>query len=232
VTPEVRKVALFFGTTLLVGLAAVVMAPRFLGVAAGPEADLVAQLARTERDGMTLSLRGIEVPLTSKHHHFDRIVVQVDLQSRTAEASSTLDFTGALGGTEVSSLGVEKTRFAYAGKWQPADGWAPRLAAVVMALEDRRRALEQGDVHLLAAVTGAPAVTLAPDDGLEHVFSLQQRRYQAKAWYIRLDRDSAAVTEEFRLTGVLPDRPFDEEGRRSLTLERRDGEFFFSKGLM
>ena len=47
-TPELRKVALFFGTTLLLGVIAVVMAPRFLGAAAGPEAELVAQLARTE----------------------------------------------------------------------------------------------------------------------------------------------------------------------------------------
>jgi hypothetical protein len=232
VTPELRKVALFFGTTLLVGLVAVVMAPRFLGAAAGPEADMVAQLARTERDGLSLAIPGTELPLRSKHHHFDRIVVQVDLAARTAEALSTLDFTGALGSTEVSSLGVEKTPFAYAGKWQPSDGWAPRLEAVVKALEDRRRALERADARLLAAVTGSPAVTLAPDDALEHVFLLRDRRYEAKAWYIRLERDSAAVTEVFRLTGVLPDRPVDEEGRRSLTLERRDAEFFFSKGLM
>jgi hypothetical protein len=232
VTPELRKVALFFGTTLLLGVIAVVMAPRFLGAAAGPEAELVAQLARTERDGMSLALPGVERPLTSRHHHFDRVVVQVDVAARTADASSTLDFSGALGSTEVSSLGVEKTRFTYAGKWQPADGWAPRLAAVVKALEERRRALEQGDTRLLALVTGSPAVTLAPNEELEHVLLLQERSYQAKAWYIRLERDSASVTEEFRLTGVLPDRPFDEEGRRSLTLERRGGEFFFSKGLM
>jgi hypothetical protein len=54
-----------------------------------------------------------------------------------------------------------------------------------------------------------------------------------KGWYLRLERDSALVSEDYRLTGVTPDRPVDEEGTRRLEL-RLDahGEFYFARGLM
>jgi hypothetical protein len=231
VTPELRKVLLFFGTSIAVGGVGLVLAPRLLGIVAGPEADIVSQLAHTEREGLTLSIPGAGAPLTSKHHHFDRIVVQTDLHAGSAEAASTLDFSGRLGFTEVSSLGVEKTLLTYAGGWKPASGWAPRLAAVVSALDARRRAIEQGDVGTLASLARAEA-GVASDPELARILTLEDRAYAAKAWYIRLDRDSASVTEEYRLSGKLPDRPVDEEGRKSLALQRDGGEFFFPKGLM
>ena len=44
---------------------------------------------------------------------------------------------------------------------------------------------------------------------------MTQRRYQARAWYVRADRNpqtgetTARVTEEYRLQGNTPDRPVD-----------------------
>jgi hypothetical protein len=230
VSPEGRKVLIFFGTTLVVGTLAVVAAPRLLGWAAGPENDILMALVRTTREGMTVSVAGAGATLVSREVHFDRITVQVDPTSRTAEALSTLDFTGVLGDTQVSSLGVERTRFSYAEGWAPSAGWAPRLAAAVAALEARRVALEQADAAALARLTVGDAGL--DDAGLRQVFALKDRQYRATAWYIRLDRDRGTVTEDYRLVGSLPDRPVDEEGRRSLQIERRNGEFFFSGGLM
>ena len=229
-SPEGRKVLVFFGATVVIGALGVVAAPRLLGWAAGPENDVLMALVHTTQEGVSLTIPGASVPLVSKEVHYDRITVQLDPAARTAEALSTLDFTGALGDTEVSSLGVERTRFAYAGSWAPSAGWAPRLAAAVSALEARRVALEQADAAALARLTLGDAGI--DDQALRQVFALQNRQYRVSAWFIRLDRDRGTVTEDYRLVGSLPDRPVDEEGRRSLQIERRNGEFFFSGGLM
>ena len=109
------------------------------------------------------------------------------------------------------------------------DGWAPRLSAAVAALESRRRALEQGDERLLLALGGPDA---GSDPVLQRYLSLQAHSYRARAWYLRLDRDSADVTEDYRLVGNTPDRPVDEEGTKKLQMIRRGAEFFFSQGLM
>jgi hypothetical protein len=149
-------------------------------------------------------------------------------------ASATLDFSGRLGRTEVSSLGVEQVPFVLRGReWVPEGLAAPRLAAVVGALEARRRALEAGDRKTLMALRGPGE---AGDGGgeaeVERVLALQRRRYEARAWYLRLERDEAVVTEEWRLEGVLPSRPVDEKGQRRLSLIRSGEEFLFSPGLM
>jgi hypothetical protein len=226
VTPgDSRKVALLFGATVLAAVLIVVGAPRLLGYAAGPDAAIAGLLEKTSKEGMTLAVPGSATPLVSVRHHYDRISLQLDPTGRRATAACTLDFVGRFGDTEVSSLGVEKIPFVDESGWRPVEGWAPRLQAAVAALELRRRALETGDAALLTRIASA-------DAGTPELFSVRDRSLRARAWFLRLDRDDAQVTEKYRLTGSLPDRPVDEEGTRSLQMERRGGEFFFSRGLM
>jgi hypothetical protein len=228
--------ALAIGTVAVVG-------PRMLGVAAGPEAEIITEVKSRERDGLKLSLPGLPAPLTSRQAFFDRITVRVEPGGKRAEALATLDFTGALGDTEISSLGVEQVPFVLqSGSWELEGRLAPRLAAVVVALEARRRALEAGDTEALARLTAPPDGDggLEPDAGgsvgvgqpeRDMLLALKRRRYKAEAWFIRLERDEAAVTEHWHLEGDLPSRPVDQQGQSRLILQRRGEEFLFSSPL-
>jgi hypothetical protein len=226
---------LAFGLCVLcIGVAAAVLLPRVFGLAAGPEVEIITTLKATEKLGLSIEIPGVAVPLTSYRHHYDRVTVVADLEARTAVATATFDFTGKLGDTQVSSLGVEKVRFEYRdSEWKPVDGWAPRLSGVVTALDKRRRALAAADVGRLAALT-QPSVesVIAADPGFQLIAALSAREYRSLAWYIRAERDEVLVSEEFRLIGSLPDRPVDEKGARRLSLVRDGREFFFSNGLM
>jgi hypothetical protein len=221
---------------LIVVLAAVaglvLLVPRLLGLATGPEVEIITALKSTERDGLELAVPGLGAPLESKEHHFARITVNVDPGGQRAVAWATLDFLGQLGGTPVSSLGVERVPFVREGrKWVPEGLAAPRLAAVVRVLEARRRALEAGNREALKAL-GAPGVGGGGEAEVEKVLGLQRRRYRAEAWFLRLERDEAVASEAWRLEGELPSRPVDERGQRRLSLIRNGDEFFFSPSLM
>jgi hypothetical protein len=223
---------------LALGLALAMLGPRLLGKAAGPETEIITFLKSTEQDGLSLSLAGIPTPLTARQHRFALITVRAEPGGQRAEALATLDFTGTLGTTRVSSLGVERVPFILKnGEWVPEGQLVPRLVAVVTALEARRRALEAGEMEALARLA-------APADGdgggtvevggpeLEALRALKQRRYRVEAWYLRLERDEAVASEHWRLEGVLPSRPVDQKGERQLILIRRGEEFFFSPSLM
>jgi hypothetical protein len=221
---------------VLAFVAVAVLAPRLLGIAAGPEPEIITALKETEQDGLELSLPGIAAPLESNKHYFARITVRVEPGGKRAEALATLDFVGTLGDTDVSSLGVEAVPFVLKdGRWEPEGLATPRLAAVVTALEARRRALDAGDMAALARL-----VAPAGDAGgggvggpeLEALLALERRRYRSGMWFIRLERDEAVVTEHWRLEGILPDRPVDQQGTRSLILRREGEEFLFSPALM
>ena len=227
------------GGVLIAMLAAVgalaLLTPRLLGVAAGPEVEILIALKRTEQDGLRLDVPGVGTPLTSQQHHFARITVNIEPGGRRAVAWATLDFTGKLGHTEVSSLGVERVPFVVReGQWVPEGLAAPRLAAVVRALEARRQALEAGNREALRGLwaSGAQADVGAGEAELMKLLELQRRRYRADAWYLRLERDEAVASEQWRLEGELPSRPVDERGQRRLSLIRNGEEFFFSPGLM
>jgi hypothetical protein len=227
------------GGMLIIGLALgatlLVLVPRLLGAAAGPEAEIITALKSTERQGLELALPGVRERLVAREHHFARITVNVEPGGQRAVAWATLDFTGRLGRTEVGSLGVERVPFVFRERtWVPEGLPAPQLAAVVGRLEARRRALEAGSVQGLEALRapGAVADGGAEAEELEKVLSLQRRRYQAEAWYLRLERDEVVVSETWRLEGVLPSRPVDERGQRRLSLIRSGEEFLFSPGLM
>lgn len=224
--------------TLAIGLTLAMLGPRLLGRAAGPETEIITFLKSTEGDGLSLSLAGIPTPLSAREHRFALITVRTEPGGQRAEALATLDFTGTLGDTQVSSLGVERVPFILKdGEWVPEGQVVPRLVAAVVALEARRQALEAGDMAALARLA-APA----REDGggtvqvggaeLEALRALKQRRYRVGAWYLRLERDEAVASEHWRLEGVLPARPVDQRGERQLILIRRGEEFFFSPSLM
>lgn len=222
-----------FIAALALALVLAVLGPRFLGAAAGPEAAIITALKRTEREGLELALPQVGVPLTSTKHHFARITVRVEPGAERAEAWATLDFTGRLGPTEVSSLGVERVPFVRRqGEWVPEGLAAPRLAAVVGALEARRRALETGDRGALRALVEAGEDGGAAEAPVEEILALRKRRYQAEAWYIRLERDEAVASEHWKLEGELPSRPVAERGQRQHRLVRSGEQFLFSPSLM
>jgi hypothetical protein len=217
----------------LVVAGALALLPK-VGALSNPEAELITQLKHTERDGLTLPLGPGLPSLVSSRHHFDRITVALDLTARTAKAVSTLDLDGQVGQTRVSSLGLERTPFREAdGRWAPSDGYAPLLRDALSLLERRRRALEQdGTAALAALVTPADRAKALSDPRLAALRAVSHRRYRVQAWYLRTERSRVRVTEEYRLEGDTPDRPVDEEGRRSLVLVREGDALLFEGALM
>ena len=225
-----KIVALSLAIATAVGLAAIWL-PKLLGAASGADVELITQLKTAERDGLQLQVRG--GTLTGHKVAYQRITVTVDEPARRATVLATLDFTGEVGQTEVSSLGVEKVVFVSDGKdWKPEGSLAPRLVAVVNALESRRRALEAGDgsrlAHLAVLTDGGSLGAEA-----EQWLAMVERTLRVDAWFIRLERDGADVSEQYRMEGVGRDRPFRAAGPRRLHLELfPGGEFFFPAGLM
>jgi hypothetical protein len=229
------KPLLFAIAIAALGTSAVLLGPRLLDLAGGPDAALGAALTETEREGLRLVIPGSPETLVARRHHFDRISTHLEPDGNTGYAISTLDFTGALGATVVSSLGLERTTFQRGeGGWRPANGFAPLLAAIVSALEARRQILESGDsarrMGLLAASShGGDAPR---DPFFQRLAAIGNRRYQVLSWYIRSERDRAEVREDYHLTGTLRGGPVDEKGARRMTLQRRDSQFLFAEGLL
>lgn len=218
----VGKPVLFALSIGMVAVSMVALGPRILDLAGGPDAALGAALRQTEKDGLTLEVPGAHAPLISRQHHFDRISTHVE-NADSAYAVSTLDFSGAIGSTQVSSLGLEKTPFhRRGGRWRAEEGVAPRLTAILVALEARRQALERGQ-----AAPGSAA-----EEFVQRVSSMRDRRYEVGAWYIRAERDDAVVTEDYRLQGTLEGHAVDERGTRRLALQRQGAQFFFAHVLL
>ena len=225
--PPGRKQAVF---GLLVAAAVVgVLAwliPRALDSAAGPEAELLVALKRYERDGIEEALPS--GTLRGAKAQYARLAFTLDGEGR-ATVRATLDFSGTFSRpdgevTQVSSLGVEVVGFVREGEsWRLERGPCPLLAAALTALEARRKAIEAGDVSALG---------VRPEGELQEWITVGHRRLRAKAWYLRSERDEVTVSEDFRLTGDLPDRPVDLQGTKRLTLQSRGREFFFPHGLM
>lgn len=191
--------------TAAVAAGGLVLAYRLIGVAAGPEAELIALLRQTERDGLRLSIPGTNAPLVSRSHHFDRFSVRLGPNGDTAEVVSTLDFSGKFDATEVSSVGLERVAFEYRdGRWQPVAGLAPRLTEVLSALESRRQSVEKKSA----------------------------RGYQAAAWFIRLEREQAIATEDYLLPGKPAADVAEQRGTRRFVLQRQGNKFLFSESIL
>ncbi len=225
-----------FGGGLIVLLALggtlALFAPRILGAAAGPELEIITALKETEAEGLSLGIPGAPQPLKSSKHRFARITVNVEPGGQRAEAFATLDFEGTLGETRVGTAGVERVPFvARGGSWVPETSAAPRLQAVVAALESRRRALQAADAAAMERLAGPDTPGVGGPEW-EQLQQVRARGYRAEAWYVRLERDDAVVTEHWRLQGALPARPVDTRGQRQLSLSWRGDEFLFSPSLM
>jgi hypothetical protein len=212
--------------------AAVFLVPRAFTLAAGPEVELITLVKKAEAKGLELEV-GDAGTLFSQRVFFERMQVSVDPLAGTARINCTLDFTGRLGDTTVSSLGLERIGFKSAGgdDWVAAHGLAPRLVRVVWALELRRRALEAGDTDALRRLNPHTADGGALPGELDEVLAVAERRYRAVNWLIRFEREGATVTEDFRLEGTSPQAPVDLKGSKRLFVDP-DGEFFFPHGLM
>lgn len=233
--------ARYFGLIVSVGviaLLAAVLVSRFAGIAAAdPEGELISQVKRLEKDGLTLEIPGAPEPLVSSEVRYDRFSIWYEPGADRAWAACTLELRGKLGGIEVGAVTVEKIPFVRDGRsWIAERGYAPQLQAVLTALVRRRNALAKLDPEQLSALlepnardAGAP---LDRDPDLRFLSAIRDRRYDVKAWYLRAEREDATVTEDFRLQGALPDRPVDQQASRRLTLKRTGSEFLFSPGLM
>jgi hypothetical protein len=218
---------------LLAGAACLaLLSQRVLGSAAGPEAEILSTLKETEVEGLTLPVPGSPLPLKSQKHRFGRITVSVEPGGQRAEAYATLDFDGTLGPTQVGTAGVERVPFVRRdGDWVPEGSVAPRLVAVVAALESRRRALEAADAAALSRLAG-PGTPGVGGPEWEQLAAMRVRSYRAEAWFVRLEREEAVVTEHWRLVGAHPARPVDTRGERRLSLTLHGDEFLYSPGLM
>jgi hypothetical protein len=226
----------FFLTLLALGAAAKVLAPRIFREASGPQADVLVSLKQRESEGIRISL-GVagEGELISRRVMIDRVTVELGREGADAQAVFTLDYDGQRGATQVSSLGLERVRLVRTGSgWAPVNqDWTPTLSAAVRALAARERALDQGDLSALASlVSHDPRASAWDDAALKRLLAMTDRRYQSLAWYLRAERAGVLVTEEYRLSGVLPDRPVDEKGTRRLSLVLRGQELRFQDALM
>lgn len=213
----------FAAATAALVLAVGVLGPKLLGAAAGPEAELVTRLKRLERPGVEWTVAGGRLRADSVS--FQRISVALDADGQGATVTSTLDYVGRFvrpdgSSTGVSSLGLERARYRFLrDEWAPEAGDAPRLTAIVDALEGRRVTLN--------------AQALPAEPGLEALAALRQRRYWSADWYVRSERDEVLVSEAYRLEGEAPERPVDEKGTRRLVLRPAPGGLFtFPHGLM
>ncbi len=218
---DAQKLLGFLVATVAVGLLIAVFGTRLLGLAAGPENELITTLKRLEQPGAVYA-----AGLVAERASYQRLSVSVAPDGETAVVQGTLDFVGRFAdATTVSSLGFEKVRFLKKNdEWTMPDGPAPRLTGIVLALERRRRALEAGQIP--------------PADGLDvaeadRVRRIEGRALQVDAWFIRSEKDGVEVSEDSRLQGRLPDRPVDERRTRRLSLEEDSrGEFLFPHGLL
>jgi hypothetical protein len=235
-----RRVGLLIGAFALALLATSLP---LLALSAGPRAEILTSLKTLEHRGLVLGVPGTSALLRSSKVHYGRLSVAPGEGGAPALAHATLDFEGTLGATRVSSLGVEQVPFApgprtdgAAGRWTPVGRAAPRLVAVVAALEARRQALEAGDRARLTALgpegTRVEDLRGAAAEALAQVLAVQGRAYRVEAWFVRLERDEVTVGERWRLQGQGPEGAVDRRGERRLLLKRSGEEFFFSPGVM
>jgi len=222
---EGNRVIGFIAAAVALGLIVAVMVDSIFRKGGGAEGAIVTRLKVLEGDGLTVALdAGL---LVSQKPSYQRISVALDADGQGAEVTSTVDFTGPLQRppplppTSVSSLGLERARYVNeSGDWKPARGDAPRLLAIVHALEGRRRALERGD----------PALE---DGGIAFPEVVRDRSYRSEAWFIRSEREDVEVAEDFTLIGTALDRPVNERSTKRLTLQEADGGLFsFPDGIL
>jgi hypothetical protein len=222
VKDEGAKVLGFLVATIALVLVISVFGTKVLGAASGPENELITFLKKQEAPGAIFDAAGT---LKGEKVSYQRLSVIVAPDGQSATVSGTLDFVGQRDGTRVSSLGFERVRFVRKDdEWRPLDGAAPRLAAIVRALDRRRRSLQAGDIPQAEGLDAAEA---------ERYRRIEGRSFKVEAWYIRSEKEGVEVSEDYRLTGRLPERPVNEKATRRFSLsEDARGEFLFPHGLL
>lgn len=223
-----------FLAVLLGGIALVVIVPRVLRIAAGPDAEVIAELKATEKTGLTLEIPGAEAPLVTSQHRYDRFIASLEPTGDLLRMAATLELQGKLGRVRVGAFTVERLEYVPDGSdWTAREGTAPALVAVLAALEKRRRALEAFDRPALEALRAPGAeAPIGEVRELELLATLRNRRYETTAWYVRVEGEEAVVTEDYRLMGDLPSQPVDRKASRRLLLRKTGPEFFFWPSLM
>ncbi len=193
----------FLGATLGVVILAGVLGQQFFGEVGGADGALITRLKEAEHDGLRIVTDG--GVLVGEKLQYQRIAVTLDASGERATVISTLDFTGEwrrgpLDVTKVSSLGLERAEYVRdAWSWRPVNSDAPRLFAIVQALDARALSLRS-----------------------------RSQQYQPRAWFIRSERDEVEVAEEYRLITQTPERPVDELAVKRLSLhDDGDGGFSF-----
>jgi len=219
----------------VVGLGLWILVSRLLGGAVGaPDVQVLTILHDRLGDGVSLEVPGTGTPLVGGRVRLGPTTVHLEDGGQRAIAVAMLDFTGRLGQTEVTSLGYERVPFVRSpdGRWGLEGSLAPRLTSAVGALERRRMALESADPAGLSALAdeGAPPVEEVAE--IREIFGLRGRRYLAKAWVMRSERDRIQVAEHHRVLGDTPERPVDRLALRNLTLVPRGEVLLFSPGVM
>jgi hypothetical protein len=213
-----------------VGTGVVTFGSRLLGLAAGPEPEILIALKQAESrpDAQRVG------PMTVRKLGFARLTVLVEPGGERAVVVGTLDFEGTYGdgplATAVSSLGFERVPFVKKdGAWAPEASWAPRLELAVDALERRRRALETLDPKALERLSGGADAGL---EGLQPLAAMRSRSLKVRAWYLRSEPEGLQAAEEAVLTGDLPERPVHDSASRRLNLRWNGREFFFPQGFL
>jgi hypothetical protein len=234
VRPESFRALSFLAVVAALTLVGAVFVPRWFKLADSPETELLVSLKRLEQDGVRAPIAGSPAPLASDTFGLDRLTVELLPDGMHARAVFTLDFNGTLGTTKVSALGLERlTLNRTAEGWRPDEGvWTPTLATAVEALLRRTQALERQDAASLSQLLAPGGEREPQSEALTRVFAMTEIHYAALAWYLRADRGQVLVTEEYRLTGALPDRPVDDKGQRRLTLVPVGKELRFLDSLM
>ncbi|HMK72952.1 MAG TPA: hypothetical protein VK454_06415 [Myxococcaceae bacterium] len=182
---------------VVAGAAALLLSvPALLGLAGGTSAEVASVLARAARPPVELGVPGSGAPLVGRALHFQRVTVSEE-GTGGARAVSTLDFEGSLGGTRVSSLGRETTRFRRRRSgWEVDGSIAPALTGAVAALTARRRALEGKDAAALAAlVAPAERERVLADPALRALLASGSGP-APRAWLLRSEASEVTVTEE------------------------------------
>jgi hypothetical protein len=179
-----------------------------------------------------MDVPGTAAKLQPEKVRFDRIHVSTDDKGERATATATLDWVGTLGEVRVSSLGLERLTFLRESKgWRSPDSWAPGLRGACAALAARLLALNGADSQQILALLDRPREQVDP--ALQDFLALDDRHYRTKAWYLRLERDEAIVTEDYELSGKDKlGQPVRQTGQRRLGLVRRGEAFRFWPSLM
>ena len=139
---DFQRFLAFVGATICLVLVGGVLGKRLLFEAAGPDGAIITHLKELERDGLSIATDA--GTLLGSTLQYQRISVTLDAAGTRATVTSTLDFTGQLRRadadfTRVSSLGLERATYVLDGtEWTPETNDAPRLVAIVKALDARR----------------------------------------------------------------------------------------------